>query len=332
MSEFDVKELYIPYVNLVDRIAIILKSGSLSSDYLRFLISPGTYFTTLRSDVRVFQVDGGEHDGNEDPYREREAISPDKIREQPNDAEVDGDGNLVISPSTYITDRNPIQHDGIWEFKFFNKKNDLADSEFITEIRLILKQFTWQDIEHNGELIISLLKTAYNAKFTSGYQRNNISLITYAGPIYRTFKNTCSKLVPCHEEYRARYRNFCRPVYRHMDEYFESFFFSPSHRRCSHLYFGDVTLGVRLRANLEKHYTEKRWSKIYTIQVPHHGAKSSWKINEDVGFSHTNSIFSYGLHNTYKHPGKDVVSALSGRNPILVNELQGAYFIGYLAT
>lgn len=95
------------------------------------------------------------------------------------------------------------------------------------------------------------------------------------------------------------------------------------------LYFGDITLRKQRLNKIKTLFDNHRWHKIAVTQIAHHGSVHSWFQNAAAEFSHFFSVYSYGLHNSYKHPGKDVINDFQKMShTILVNEHQEAAYFG----
>jgi beta-lactamase superfamily II metal-dependent hydrolase len=95
------------------------------------------------------------------------------------------------------------------------------------------------------------------------------------------------------------------------------------------LYTGDISLNGARVDDIKKLVTPARWSAIEILQVPHHGAASSWTAGLAAKFSHRYSVFSSArYHPTYLHPREEVLTDLENTKCVLVNEYTGAVFHG----
>ena len=75
-----------------------------------------------------------------------------------------------------------------------------------------------------------------------------------------------------------------------------------------------------------QHYG-KRWEQVEFMQIPHHGAATSWHPGISKRCRHKYSVFS-SKRKSKKHPGETVVKDLKNRGPVFVNEYQGAFWSG----
>lgn len=214
---------------------------------------------------------------------------------------------------------------GLWEFVFFNKESERATNEFVAIVKAVVDEWKWGvRWDNDPEAFVSKLKALYEAQFPEGRPRNDISLVTYSGPI----ADTWAKCYSCTGDLYSAHRPFEWPLWWIC----HSCGRSGAEHKSSHLYFGDLTLRASLlKQKLRPHLGNERWSRILAIQVPHHGSKHSWFRNASTRFFHESSIFSYGMWNSYGHPGRIVLDDLNCRRPMLVNEFQGALFCGHLA-
>jgi hypothetical protein len=135
--------------------------------------------------------------------------------------------------------------------------------------------------------------------------RNDISLITFAGPVGK------------HRITRAGDHYYPAASHHHLDGRL------PENQKSGLLYTGDIKMHEKLRVALQARLTTSRWSNLGSMQVPHHGADGAWADPDPAAWKHRWSIFSYGLTNTHGHPGKATQAALSRHNPVLVNEDHG---------
>ncbi len=341
-KDVHIKWLFLPYVPMVDRIEIALRAKDVSADAIRLAIDPGGYLTELGGDNLgsiVFVVSGdGEGPvpggGSPEPPRsgpeEKEEEWPEfkKVNSPPGDA---FRGEFRVTGSKvqeyYIRSDSPVTVKGLWEFVFFNEDYPEADVGF----RASVEQRIQQSRRSNGSLddpdtLIADLKRLYESQFTSRGKRNNISLVTYSGPVEQKWirRKRCSGayIYPCSPN------NRCSP---------SRFRFLGPHRTfgnmvaASILYFGDISLTQSRLVGIQRHFGIDRWRRLHPVQIAHHGAKGSWFASASKNFWHQASVYSYGLHNSYQHPGKDVVADFQSMSQtVLVNEHQGAVWFGNL--
>lgn len=327
-----VKRLVLPYFPLYERILIALSQPVVSPSSLRLAIDPVGYISEL-SDGSLVEIIFivGDSEGpvpvhfDEEPSDEGPTIDhEDPIKfhstEKPQyDLDIPIVENNRIN-SVYASSGKTAKILEIWEFVFYNQKYS-GDRMLSADVKKIIdKAPKTEGYFDSSEDIIHELKKLYETKFTTAYQRNNISLVVYAGPnLYERSIISEPFLFQSWHYYKILSLLYKRPFLRQSNE------------EASLLYFGDIKLGKRNLKEIKNHIGAERWKQISVVQIAHHGAKGSWYKGAASEFSHLYSVYSYGLHNTYKHPGKEVVEDFSKMSTtVLVNEYQGASWDGWL--
>ena len=341
MKHVKVENLILPYVPLINRLEIMLRSPAPSAEDLRLAIDPSGYLQQLGGEnlQNILYVVGDEGNGpasppetDEPPFIDpegREGLWLDfrKVDTRPNNF----DRGLSLTgtePHDYfITSNNSVSAGGLWEFVFYNQNYPEADYAFKDAVYQRIKQSHKPNRNFDDpDTLIADLKDLYKTQFPTPTKSNNISLVTYSGPIEQSWiqQKRCSggyiyPAIPHHRFAPFRFR-FPRP-----------YITSENTDKASILYFGDITLTqTHLDAIINK-FGRRRWKSVHPVQIAHHGAAASHKIKDVSEFRHIDSVYSYGLHNTYTHPGKDVVKDFGKMSStLLANEHQGAVWFGNL--
>ena len=188
------------------------------------------------------------------------------------------------------------------------------------QVQPVVEAFYRQpESQRNYDEFIRQLKGIYRQVFGADASgRNDISLVTYTGPIMRRLRDgycyyTKQGSYPASGDARAP----CSCPWEHAPD-----------GRISALYTGDLTFRNGTTDKVRQFLGEDRWRRIRFLQVPHHGSRHSWELGQAVNWNHEWSVFSAGLNNRHAHPHQEVIDDLHGRNPILVNEIQGAAWGG----
>jgi hypothetical protein len=331
-----VERLFLPYIPLEKRLLLVFEETFRDHEFVESVVNPARHLAEAGGDNlgQVIYIVGGEHGGPPEAFRvaERPPEFPfetgikyprDSTEEVP-PGEAVGSGESWVSKTLYVSDREPFTIVGLWEFVFFNKESKRATDEFLGRVKTVVGQWRWGEwLDDQLEIFVSKLKELYEVEFPQGRPRNDISLVTYSGPVADTWANchSCtSDLYPAHRSLEWPFWS----LFRHCGR-------AHSDIKYSHLYFGDLALKkALLERKLKPHLGDTRWSQILVMHVPHHGAKNSWFKNAASSFFHEYSVFSYGMGNSYGHPAKMVWDDLKCHRPMLVNEFQGALFCGWL--
>jgi len=336
-----VKNLILPYVPFVDRLEIMLRSPSPSTADLNLAVDPSGYLQQLGGDNlgQIVYVMGSEGDDPvpppetpEPPFLDPEGreglwIDFEKVDKPPSDY---NRGLRLTGTQLYdyfISSNTPISAGGLWEFVFYNEDYPEADQAFKDAVHQRVRQSHKPNKSFDApDQLIADLKSLYDSKFKTALKRNNISLVTYSGPAKQHWiRNTrCSGAYPYASLPHHRLSPF---LFRFPGPY------APPHNRTnpSILCFGDITLSQPRLNRIMNKMGRSRWDSLHPVQIAHHGARGSWFQDAALNFNHHDSVYSYGIHNTYQHPGKDVIDDFKTMSrTVLVNEHQGAIWFGNL--
>ena len=326
--------LVLPYLTPGQRLLVgaIISRDDPDPDFLRFLVNPVGYLAAL--DIRIeriaFILPGGEPPETISPGPGPEVPSEGPFGSfgqlRPADEERFSDDPSMYSPHTGggsganrpypkvygISDSQPLQIGPLWEFCFLNpNRPELAHNLWDLVRNDYTDFFTQDEAERDYGMFIRKLKQAYSRVFgSSGPKRNDISLVTYTGPVTN---HPRAKILwsPWPNEGQSVYY----PSTYSVD-------------KSGVLYCGDINMNAEARAKTKTHLGSARWAQIEILQVPHHGSTHSWEPNCQEAWPQRWSVFSSGRVSPFGHPDEDVVNDLLDNSPILVNELQGAHWGG----
>jgi hypothetical protein len=338
LSRQAVDLLVMPYFTLAERILIALGTPGISNDYLGFLVDPVGYMYAAGGDNlrRVVLIAGGGEGpgdseegpppgGADNPEGAWELRIPEtEPLESPAAEDLRG-----ISDSGPIRNVRVIGHQmpfivgGVWEFLFYNESIPPEQAARLrSPVAAILRNFRNTDGSYNGTELLREIKPLYVKEFgSSGLGQNRISLIEYSGPMGNQRKGSdCFNggLLP------AGVNTSPFPESWHL--YFTYYHAS----KTSIGYFGDFPLTTPERiADVRAHFGPRRWDRLEIVQIPHHGSAHSWYDGASGEFRHEISVISSARYSEH-HPSPNVLDDLSTHMPILVNELQGAVFNGFI--
>ena len=214
----------------------------------------------------------------------------------------------------------PMEVLGLWEFAFYNLPLPELQATLRTQVQPIFDAFYWQpEAERKYSDFIEQLRGVYRGLFGSDEEgRNDISLVTYTGPVMQHFESAHYRCINhCH--YPATREGRGPHGGREQD--------CPD-GKISALYTGDLNFKKSVTAAVKTFLGDDRWRRIRFLQVPHHGSKKSWEPGQSTMWNHDWSVFSVGLNNRYKHPHQEVLDDLKLQNPLLVNQWQGVAWGG----
>ena len=329
-----VDRIILPYLAPAQRMMLAGGAGPDDLDYVRFLVSPAEYLATLPgADIGAItfiqpnqeplppedELETTPPDSNQPPDVFWEADHPSK------EAFGDDPGMLVqnrTSAGTALTARGqlPMQVSGLWEFAFYNQPRPLLQSELKSRVQPAFEAFYHQpEGRRNYDEFIRQLRCMYRQVFGADASgRNDISLVTYTGPLKRRLRSA---------HYRCR--NHCQyPSTRNGRGPHAGQEQDCNDGSISALYTGDLTFKNGATQAVRRFLGDGRWDRICFLQVPHHGSRHSWDLGQANEWSHDWSVFSAGLNNGHQHPHQEVLDDLRHRNPVLVNEIQGAAWGG----
>ena len=192
----------------------------------------------------------------------------------------------------------------IWIFKLLHKKfPKILKDDIINDINSLFDtepSFTQQD------LIAYITKSKDNS--------NNISKI-YLKYLKNKLNNTSIILV----HFPAKV-NSCCVLYKY---YFRNLIY----RRCAFsfsvktLLTGDIDFTTNILNKIVKRAEPSNYLFL-CLQVPHHGAKSSWAYFKKTGIIALFNVISFGYGNRYCHPSNSVLKDLSYKSVFLVTQIQ----------
>lgn len=333
-----VEQVVLPYMAPSDRILLAMQATEDGDPaFAEFLYDPPGFLASLAGEgtIRTVTYIGGPDNAPEITNIFRRDVPPfvsDAEREAIPVTMTIGFDDVLLDeidpPFRRPGDRHPqVQHapsstrlfvGAGWEFLFHNKP---AWQGNLPALRTQVDDFLAK-VDAGALALpeaINHIRAAYRASEQFGSSpvgRNEISLITYAGPAepsgvkLRVFDHHAS-LWPVSIGPIAR----CWTVpgsFRRPD------------KPAGLLYTGDLTLDVPLRQIVRTKWKEQRWRRIGFVQMPHHGANLAWQETDPSQWHHRHSVFSYGIANSYGHPATRLLNVMHGHGPLLVNEHQGA--------
>lgn len=237
-----------------------------------------------------------------------------------------------FAPSTIIISVSPdekskIQEEGIIEIENIIKSQKIDSGKILRWRKWIYIPFNLKNVERRKELEslfqenkLDIEKFKKNLDYATEnrndikriYQEvsgniNENSMIIYSGPEKSSGQHIIHSFIHCMS---------CN--YRYCD-------FSFLHEKPACLFMGDYDTNNNV--DLKKKY-RNYWDNIGTLQIPHHGALSSFnnKILTDGGYR---CVISFGTSNQYGHPSSQVVADIIEKRscPIFVTEKTDSQYI-----
>ncbi len=341
LTGWTIEWLVLPYLRPAQRLMIgaLTKPDDIDPNFFRFLVEPVAYLRTLDVNIRriMFVLPGGElppplppteqnipPEGLLGSFGEIRKVSSDEFPEdpsmrQPETAGSPGTSATPPAPIVCSTDvGQPFYVVGRWEFCFYNLPRPELESQLERKLWKRMGQdyldfFRQNEDDRNYDSFIRKLRVAYAEVFgRSGPRRNDISLVTYTGPV-----NDDSHPAMLWSPWPGGNLPVYYPTSFNVD-------------RASLLYCGDINMTAATKLDAKRQFGEGRWSKIHVLQVPHHGSKDSWKIGSHEPWPQSWSVFSSERVSRYGHPHEDVVNDLADYSPVFVNESQGAHWAGII--
>lgn len=348
LSVFRVRRLVLPYYTPAERLLIFLSQGERVALLGRFLAGPVAFIRSYEGGQETQILFVGK--SNEDPSPDStitDGPTEDPVNvgglDKANREEIEIDPDFrqaALSHSTLMINGSiPLTVWGHWEFCFYNlpQPSDKLDELWVKIQPEFDHFFTQTQNGENSEPTIQKMKRIYRDVFgTSAAGRNDISLVTYTGPalsglggagiaappltpLYPSSNTTRPLLVVQEDPGRLR---FIWSINLSWHTYYIG-------SKPSLLYTGDIRLNENRVEEIKRLLTPVRWDAIQVLQVPHHGAASSWTAGLADKFDHVYSVFSSArYHPTYLHPREEVLADLKDTACVLVNEFTGAVFHG----
>lgn len=323
-----IKEIVLPYFYPAMRLALAAGDAELTAEQLAFLRNPTGYFRERIAgarEARISYILPAAEGGFPPPPEQitEDSTSGDWEPGAPDAGERDIDPALVDRNVGLIRRRQPHSvADGRWEFCFYNAPSPQCTPALIASVDGALRDF---DTHRNLERLKQALIPIYDREFgDSGKDRNKISLVTYTGPVapQRSWL-ACPDILPTEAPgWCSRVLPRCwHPVFGA---------FCDATAKPSLLYTGDITMNDKRQEEVCGIFHPVRWARIGTLQVPHHGAHSSWKVKTPANWPQRWSVFSSDPSQHPYHPNAPVLKSLAGHGPLLVNGYQGVYFSGHV--
>jgi hypothetical protein len=336
LNGLPVDQLVLPYLTPAQRMVLVAFSGPDNLDYVRFLVSPAEYLANLPGAeigaIIFIQPNEGtlpqEAEGVTEPPPP-EDDRPSSIQfdaEKPSKREFGNDPGMFAQTASVKTGvqtskgSRPMNLFGLWEFAFYNLPQPELAATLQPLVQPVFDAFYWQpSAQRNYDEFIRQIKSIYRRVFGADASgRNDISLVTYTGPIMRRLRSA---------HYLCRDR--CQyPASRDARGPQAGNWEDATDGRISTLYTGDLTFRNGTTSAVRRFLGEDRWRRIRFLQVPHHGSQHSWELGQAANWNHEWSVFAAGLNNRHGHPHQPVIDDLRTRNPILVNEMNGAAWGG----
>lgn len=339
LNGLPVDHLVLPYLNPAQRMMLVAGTGPDDLEFVRFLVSPAEYLINLPGAeigtiTFILPTDeipppeagglaGPEPGDGRPPEIQIDSEEPEKrmfaddlgmlLHNLP--ANQQGKTQLLVAKGQPRMDIL-----GLWEFLFYNKPEPEKQAKLQGQVVPVFKEFYFQpETARNYDEFVRNLRGIYRQVFGTGdAERNDISLVTYTGPIMHRLNSafySCS--------------NHCQyPASRDGRKAHGGKAQDANDGKISALYTGDLNFRQDITKLVSKFLTNERWQRIRFMQVPHHGSRHSWELGQ-AGLWHNEwSVFSAGLNNSYQHPHQEVLDELHSRNPVSVNEMQGAAWGG----
>ncbi len=336
------KVLILPYMNLTDRMQLLIEEGA-DDWYADFLVDPAAFiFRITEGRTRVIYVEGGPDQPDQPP----DLDDPDQ--EDSNDSR---DDNYPLNPhfpqgdpvsvadapglhalgkqahAEVITHDQTVSLGGRWEFVFFNEtRRNKPIAKLQDDVLALVNENRHEDGTYNGKEMLCELRKLYEVCFGYGGQNaNRISLVMYSGPT----KRRSASFPPF--RHHPKYHRYCWEIM----ESFDIIAPNTDVRDQGTLVLGTLLTGdiffdrePKIRA-AEVHYSPKRWRRIDILQVPHHGSSHSWYAGASALFNNRVSVFSAGS-GSRRHPGAMVKGDLVNSGPTYVNEHKGLFLVGWI--
>jgi hypothetical protein len=341
LRDVSVDWLVLPYMLPADRILLAVAAGaSGDSDFASYAYDPVAFLSEFTGNGEIRNVvfigdpdqgdnaQGGEAPLAPEPPSDTGGPKSPRGRHRSEFLKMHWEDALLVEIDSEDDSRKPKEFrvgsaprllcGDLWEFLFLNKPAWRGNPLILRrEVNAVLRRV------RRGELplpdAVDRIREIYRRSDQFGNKangRNNISLLTYAGPI-------CE---PPWSQVRA-HRHSCSLVPSDIEIAWPGWTVSEWSRLNFHpaalMYTGDVTLNAALRKQAQDTWNMERWRRIEFLQVPHHGAESGWKETAMREWEHSHSVFSYGTTNSHRHPRPAVITALQNHGPIFVNEFQG---------
>lgn len=330
-----IETLVLPYIHPTRRLVLLSQAAGKSRDYQRFLASPGSYLLGINGDNLgrvIFITPGGESPRPPETDNSNPRFPWPHSRQDGKQAQLfrgiepssSDDPDLRQSDRIHLmTSGEPFGVGGLWEFCFYNRKQpEAALQSWWTDASPAWDLFQASSKQaQDYEVLIDAMRRSFasHRRFLGAFlSPNEISLFMYSGPVFRRLDD--SQTWNQHGIVEAAQMRWLPP---HTS--FWTLFSTPgTNGPGSKLFSGDITMTEKMAAEISNFLGNDRWSNLTYFQVPHHGARRSWRAGVYENWPHRFSIFSaQGDDGRFGHPHTEVVEALDGHGPIHVNIRQG---------
>lgn len=318
-----VKNIILPYLPLIDRLALASIYNNLDEDYINFLNNPISYFQSSLFNVQNFyysdQINDSENEGT-DPT-EPLTSNPDDIGEFSlrgfnqdakfrlrailDDERLNENFNLSFLSinTTLILGRN------LWEFIFYHIKvtPTRAIKDFQKEVEKYMKRHSIIKLHDLFNTHLKNIKTLYTKELKLSINKTSICL--YHGPLFKAYT---------------------RGNIRTSSMWYGKWWYLNRKRvnKFGTLLTGDQYLKTKKDFNSFITHYQNKLKHIEVFQVPHHGSHANWNIMPNTLSSY--DIGCYVINHGFgrkNHPAINVLNNIkknTNRVIVLNNEL--AYF------
>ncbi|MBS1712966.1 MAG: MBL fold metallo-hydrolase [Armatimonadetes bacterium] len=337
LADHGTRVIVMPYMSLAERLALAVEDDA-ADDYLEFLIDPAGALVGAEGDsTQVIFIAAGP-DPSDPPSTDRDdpdrhsnegdnySFEPDLPEGDPS-SEAD---SPLSSPQLkgrirICTHDQPINLRGLWEFVFYNENRPDVNLTHLEKqiLALIAKHKDARGKFQSADFLPQVRKLYESTFGTGGRNANRISLVLFSGPQGRRqldWRRHHPFEIECY--WCLAERLHCL----HPDDQVHA----RGHLIAGSLLTGDIFFdkpGAVLAA--QRHFTRRRWNRIETLQVPHHGSSHSWHSGAADLFSHSVSVVSAASTNR-KHPGKLVIEDLDATWLVRVDEHRGHSTFGWI--
>lgn len=342
LTECGAKVLVMPYIRLADRIVLAIESEA-AGPYLQFLVDPVTFMQGgERGAEEVILVEGGADypddpppdDDNGDESSDGESNEEYSFEPSlPEGEEVSETDVPLLSDSTKMARARISSHDqpvtlrGLWEFVFYNEQRPgLPLAQFESAILALIAECRDSSNSVLSDEFLPRARRIYEDTFGKGGRNaNRISLVMYSAPLKRRQIRRWRQYYAAELEHHLRH---C--LEGNISWFFDRNVHYSGNQISGLLLTGDIYFAQNTEVqNTKKHFGSRRWNRIETLQVPHHGSSKSWHAGAGSLFQHRISVFSSKAGNR-KHPGKMVMNDLASTWLVRVNENAPFSVVGWV--
>jgi len=323
MDNFEVKDVFLPYLSPTERLILALEYINLSSEfewYYSFLSDPVVFL--IENGVERVILMGGE-EGDEGP----DIPEPENLPENPNDNLLKLDIEKFPQDNKIPVEKNWQEYKGyklfmlnhigyavirdirrlpLWIFRFFNYKIPQPNLKKFDEC-LKHHKLPVIDIKSliSSQSEIKKIKECYHTITKKTLKDlNNTSLMLYHGPLGRY--NLEFAITPFFKyDYYNNNRKYSFNRFAKIGQFLT----------------GDINLNHNYYQIIE-HFSKVK-SNILITMVPHHGSNKSWKDKILTDLTYSNFwIISAGIKNKFHHPSIDTVMDIvyNGKYLLWANE------------